>query len=137
MSWIEEDFVPDPKRTTVYRGAVFNPWVNIPLCVLLTLGAGAATVWLAGLFVELGDKPEYPDQGLDIVGALIGLIVGAITTVVLLIVTIFTIRWWIRNAREFREQQRHPRPSQSDLPNNSNGPGWQQYPYENGDGNFR
>ena len=115
MSWIDDDFVPDPKRTTRHRGVVFNPWVNISTCILLTIVAGAATVWMTGIFVELSEKPDYPDQGLDIIGALIGLLAAAATTLCMVIATIVTIRWWIRNAKEHKEQQ-----AQS-----PNQPGWQ------------
>lgn len=84
------------KGTATRGGVVFNPWVNIVTCVVITLGSGAMTLWFTSMLLDTVQALPYPDQGLDTVGGLIGVIVMGLVTLVLVGVTIFTIIWWAR-----------------------------------------
>lgn len=53
--------------------------------------------------------PSYPDQGLDVAGTRIGLVVLGLAAIGLVVCTIFTIVWWSKRIREERERQDHPR----------------------------
>lgn len=83
-------------RSAVIGGAIFNPWVNIPVSILFTLGCGALTVWFASLWRDTMAAPSHPDQVLDIVGVGIGTVAMGLVTLALVGVTIFVIRWWRR-----------------------------------------
>lgn len=44
---------------TVIRGAVFNAYVKVLICLVLTVGMGWVTVWYSGTLTETLDAPEY------------------------------------------------------------------------------
>lgn len=104
MSWIDPEFRPDPNKTTLYSGVIFNPWVNIPVCIALTLGCGAMLAWFVYLYQDTAQKPPYEDQGLDLVGVMIGIITMCVATLAMVVVTILTIRWWNKRIREHRQE---------------------------------
>lgn len=84
------------RRTWVSGGVLFNPWVNITVCVLFVLGCGAVTYWMFGLLSEAWNAPPYVDQNLDILGGLIGVVMMGLVTLTMVVLTIFVIRWWAR-----------------------------------------
>ena len=102
----DRDFRPDPTKVTSHRGGIFNPWINIPVSILFTLGCGALTVWFAALLMDTLDAPAYEDQGLDIVGAAIGTVAMALVTIALVAVTVFVIRWWHRVGLDWLQKHR-------------------------------
>lgn len=101
----DDEFAPDPKKITVRGGAIFNPWVNIPACVILTIGLGWLTLWMLSMYIEVTESAPYPDQPLDAAGVMIGAIFLGLATIVLFACTIFVIVWWARRIRREREQQ--------------------------------
>lgn len=84
------------KGTATRGGVVFNPWVNITVSVVVTIGSGAMTAWMTSMMLSTLDAAPYLDQGLDVVGTVIGVIVTGLVTLVLIGVTVFTIVWWAR-----------------------------------------
>ena len=92
----EEETSPVPRKVTVIDGVIFNPWVNIVASLVCTIGIGWMTVRFWGLFRELVAAPAYEDQGLDVVGTLIGVVVGGLVTVALFVVTIGVVVWWAK-----------------------------------------
>lgn len=104
MNWLDDpNFNPDPKRTTVHRGVIFNPWINIPVCIVGTILLAAATVWCLKMYADVSVKPAYEDQGLDVIGAVIGVIAFGLATIAMFIATIWTIVWWARRASKHRD----------------------------------
>ena len=99
MRAFDEEHHPDPKKVTVYKGAIFNPWVNIPACIILTLVLAGATWWAIAHYVEVSSAPPYPDQGLDTAGLVIGATALGVATLGLFVSTILTIRWWSKRIR--------------------------------------
>lgn len=87
---------PKSRRSWVSGGVVFNPWVNIPVCIVIALGCGAVTYWMSTMLGAAWEAPPYEDQNLDILGGLIGVVVMGLVTLTMVGVTIFTIRWWAR-----------------------------------------
>lgn len=85
-----------PRRSWVSGGVLFNPWVNIPVCIVIALGCGAVTYWMSTMLGDVWDAPPYEDQGLDIIGGLIGVVVMGLVTLTMVGVAIFTVRWWAR-----------------------------------------
>lgn len=92
----DEEFSPDPHKVTIRGGAVFNPWLNILISASCTLGLGWMTVWFWGMWQDAINAPAYEDQGLDIVGGLIGVAFASLATVALFAVTIWLIFWWMK-----------------------------------------
>ena len=74
MPQFDDEFRPDPKKITVRGGVFFNPWVNISACVVTTIGLGWLTLWLLSLYFEVTESAPYPDQSLDAVGTMIGVV---------------------------------------------------------------
>ena len=101
----DDEFRPDPKKVTVRGGVFFNPWVNISACVVTTIGLGWLTLWLLSLYFEVTESAPYPDQSLDAVGTMIGVVFLGLATLALLGCTIFVIVWWARRTRHDRAQQ--------------------------------
>ena len=87
---------PDPRKVTVLGGIVFNPWVNTAASLICTIGLGWMTLYFWGIFQEVQAAPAYPDQGLDLIGVIIGLAVGGLATIALFFVTIFVVIWWAK-----------------------------------------
>lgn len=107
----QHDSTPDgpggtPGKPPAIAGVIFNPWVNISVSILFTLGCGALTVWFASLLRDAMAAPSYDDQGLDIVGAGIGTVVMVLVTLALVGVTIFVIRWWHRVGTDWLHRDR-------------------------------
>ena len=98
----EDEFSPDPRKITVRGGVIFNPWVNITASLILTAGLGWMTVWFWGLWTEVRDAAPYADQGLDVAGGLIGVVVGGLATVALFAVTIWLVIWWAKRSGDKR-----------------------------------
>lgn len=107
----------EPRKTWVSGGVIFNPWINIIACIALTAGCGAVTYWMSTLLGAAWDAPPYEDQNLDILGGLIGVVMMGLVTLVMVAVTIFTIRWWARviakdksNATDQPSAEAQPKP---------------------------
>ena len=100
MRPFDPDFRPDPKKVTFKGGAIFNPWINIPACIIITLALGAVTWWAFDAYLHVRASDPYADQQLDVVGTLIGVVCFGLSTIALLVATIFTIRWWAKRIRE-------------------------------------
>lgn len=98
----DPEFRPDPGKITYRGGVLFNPWVNIPLTILLTIGAGVLTAYMAVLLAETRQAPPYPDQGLDVVGVTVGLVFVGLATLALCGASVYVIVWWRRRIREAR-----------------------------------
>ena len=98
----DEEFSPDPRRVTIYGGVFFNPWINIPVSAVLTIGLGWMTAWFWSLLGETVEAPPYEDQGLDTVGLIIGVVFGSLATAALFVVTIGVIIWWAKRIRRTR-----------------------------------
>lgn len=96
----EDEVTPDPRRITVRGGAFFNPWLNVSVCVILTLGLGWLTSVFWGMSMDAIDAPAYEDQSLDIFGGFIGVAVGGLATLALFVVTIWVVAWWIKSNRK-------------------------------------
>jgi len=91
-----DDRSPDPRRITFIEGVLYNPWVNVGASLVCTAGLGWMTWWFWGMWRDVVDAPAYADQGLDVVGGLIGVIAGGLAMIALFIVTIWVISWWAK-----------------------------------------
>lgn len=78
-------------------GVIFNPWVNIITCVVITLALGVAAVFSGNVAVDIVNGPAYEGQGLDIVGVIIGAVVLGIATIVMIFATILVVRYWMKH----------------------------------------
>lgn len=105
MRPFDPEHSPDPKKITVYRGVIFNPWVNIPACIVCTIGLAWVTWWLIAQYAEVAASAPHPDQGLDEAGMIIGIVVLGLATIAVFACTILTVRWWARRIRQDRERQ--------------------------------
>lgn len=92
-------------RTWLNGGVIFNPWVNIPVCILTTLGLAWATWRAVTVYVDVSAAAPYPDQGLDVVGTIIGAVTLGLATVALFACTIYVIIWWAQRIRRERDRQ--------------------------------
>lgn len=95
--WEDPDFRPDPKKITHHRGAYYNPWMNVLVCVALTLGIAGMGVWM---FVEYLGATAIGESGA--LGYLFGAAFMGLFALVMVVVTIFTAVWWRRKIRERR-----------------------------------
>ncbi|WP_089771171.1 hypothetical protein [Ruania alba] len=113
----DPDFTPDPASITRHRGAFYNPWINIPVALLLTFGSGALTLYLAHLRAAIISSPPYPDQSLDSAGALIGIIAMGLATIGLVGASIYAIIWWsLKRKRHSRRATDQPPPPPGSRP---------------------
>ena len=98
----EDEFSPDPGKITVRGGVIFNPWINVSVSLIFTLGLGWMTAWFWGMWMDAIDAPPYEDQGLDIAGGLIGVAFTGLATLALFVVTIWLIVWWAKRSGQKR-----------------------------------
>lgn len=106
MEQDDQEFRPDPKKVSVVGGVIFNPWVNISACVILTVALAWVSLWLfTTVYTDVTSASPYPDQPLDAVGVMIGAVFLGIAAIILAGCTIFVIRWWARRIRHTRAQR--------------------------------
>lgn len=99
-----EESRSDATKLRVVGGVIFSPWVNIPACILTTLGLAWATWRVVTMYVDVSAAAPYPDQGLDVVGTIIGAVTLGLATVALSACTIYVIIWWTLRIRRERAQ---------------------------------
>ena len=110
MSWIDDDFVPDPKRTTRHKGVLFNPWLNISVCAGATFLCAGVTAYMVFYMMEnLISQPSGDGRGAELIALVIVAVFSGLLSILMLVVTFLTARWWQRKSREFYERQRIPR----------------------------
>lgn len=81
-------------------GFLFNPWLNVSVCLILTLGLGWLTSVFWGWWMDAINAPAYGDRDIDIIGGFIGVVVAGLATLALFVVTIWVIAWWIKSNRK-------------------------------------
>ena len=91
MSWIDDDFVPDPKRLTRHKGVLFNPWLNISVCAGATfLCAGVAAYMVFYMMENLISQPSGDGRGTELIALVIVAVFSGLLSILMLVVTFLT-----------------------------------------------